>query len=181
MIYENCSVWPSRKRQGEWGELRFMAAALAHGFNVMRPWGDSSAYDVVVERGSHFLRIQVKSTSTWAYISRRHQDKPVYLFMTHRNSGERYFSADIDFYALYVIPEDLWFIVPPRALRGKPNAYLCPGVPDYRPGRRFEKYREAWHLLGDIRETKDPHGLVLQGLEPNTQWKKSPGSPPISK
>ena len=117
MIYENCTVWPNRKRQGEWGELRFMAAALAHGFNVMRPWGDSSAYDVVLEQGSRFLRIQVKSTGTW---HRRSHGRRVYNFFTGRGDGRRYRLTDVDFYILYVAPEDLFYVIPPRcALRQK--------------------------------------------------------------
>lgn len=155
MIYENCTVWRNHKRQGEWGELRFMAAALAHGFNVMRPWGDSSAYDVVLEEDSRFLRIQVKSTGIW----HRRRGRRVYNFFTGRGDGRRYRLTDVDFYILYIAPEDLFYVIPPRALCGKKGVTLCPSVPGY----RYEIYREAWHLLGKVNEEKDPHGLLLQG------------------
>lgn len=51
------------KLQGEWAELLFMARAAEHGFSVSKPWGESQAYDVTVESGGKFLRVQVKSTA----------------------------------------------------------------------------------------------------------------------
>jgi len=50
------------KLQGEWAELLFMARAAERGFSVSKPWGESQAYDVTVESGGEFLRVQVKST-----------------------------------------------------------------------------------------------------------------------
>jgi PD-(D/E)XK endonuclease len=52
------------KRRGEWSELQFMARAAKKGLRLAKPWGDSSRYDVVVETGVHFVRVQVKSTAT---------------------------------------------------------------------------------------------------------------------
>jgi hypothetical protein len=37
------------KRRGEWVELIFMMRAAELEFNVSKPWGDSSRYDVSVE------------------------------------------------------------------------------------------------------------------------------------
>jgi hypothetical protein len=51
------------KQRGEWVELQFMAHAALHRYSVSKPWGDCSAYDVGVEHGSDFLRVQVKSTT----------------------------------------------------------------------------------------------------------------------
>jgi hypothetical protein len=51
------------KRRGEWSELQFMARASKNGLRLANPWGDSSRYDVLVETGGHFVRVQVKSTA----------------------------------------------------------------------------------------------------------------------
>jgi hypothetical protein len=51
------------KRRAEWSELQFMARASKNGLRLAKPWGDSSRYDVVVETGGHFVRVQVKSTA----------------------------------------------------------------------------------------------------------------------
>ena len=40
-----------------------MTRAAEHGLRMIKPWGDSSRYDFVVETGGRFLRVQVKSTS----------------------------------------------------------------------------------------------------------------------
>ena len=51
------------KKRGEWVELQFLARATAHGLTVSKPWGESNAYDCVVESHGKFHRVQVKSTS----------------------------------------------------------------------------------------------------------------------
>jgi len=153
-----CKVyWRHKKKQGEWSELRFMAAAFDHGFNVMRPWGDSSAYDVFLEQSGHVLRVQVKSAGTWRYLRQKHG--PVYAFPISRNKGSmRYLRTDLDFYACYVIPLDLWYILPADVIRKKKTIFVCPGG----KGFHYEQYRDAWDLLGkSIR--KDSPGLTLHG------------------
>jgi hypothetical protein len=37
---------------------------MSTGLRVIKPWGDRSRYDFVVETGGRFLRVQVKSTSS---------------------------------------------------------------------------------------------------------------------
>ena len=44
-------------------ELLFMAAAASHGYHILKPWGDSLAYDVAIEHRGGLLRVQVKSTT----------------------------------------------------------------------------------------------------------------------
>jgi len=53
----------SFKQRGEWVELQFMAEAAKRRLAVSKPWGDMQAYDVGIEHGSNFLRVQVKSTT----------------------------------------------------------------------------------------------------------------------
>jgi hypothetical protein len=40
-----------------------MARASKNGLRLAKSWGDSSRYDVVVETGRRFVRVQVKSTA----------------------------------------------------------------------------------------------------------------------
>jgi hypothetical protein len=53
----------SLKERGEWVELQFMAEASRRRHLVCKPWGDSRPYDVGIEHGTHYLRVQVKSTT----------------------------------------------------------------------------------------------------------------------
>src|SRR6202451_924422 len=44
------------KERGEWAELCFMARATGEGLRVLKPYGDSRAYDVAVESGGPIWR-----------------------------------------------------------------------------------------------------------------------------
>src|SRR6266566_7076034 len=50
------------KQRGEWVEMLFMARASREGLQVSKPYGDSAAYDFIVESGALCSRVQVKST-----------------------------------------------------------------------------------------------------------------------
>jgi len=138
-----CKGFKNFKVRGEWVELRFMAEALRWGFKVSKPWGDSSAYDVGVEHGRQFLRVQVKSTSYRLGNGYLCAFKP-------NHQGGRYTTRKVDFFAAYVIPKDAWYILPaPVVLKTKSNMLmLCPIQPTRRKDSyRYESYREAWKLL----------------------------------
>lgn len=128
------------KRRGEWVELQFMARAAAHGLTISKPWGDSARYDFIVETHGLCRRVQVKST-TWksgkAYACNTVSRNITGLVGT-------YSSATVDFFAFYIIPEDLWYIVPIGALsKAKWAVFLNP----HAPKNRYFRYMEAWHLL----------------------------------
>ena len=48
-----------------------------------------------------------------------------------------------DFVAAYVIPEDVWYILPEKVVRGMWSIGLNPGL----EGAKYNGYKEAWHLL----------------------------------
>ena len=137
------------KERGEWVELQFMAAAALRGFRVLKPWGDSLQYDVGVDQRGRLLRVQVKGSSA-------RKGRGGYLCrLRHGGSGlQRYNPADVDLFALYILPAQAWYLIPSATvLRPRPKMYLTfypHGLP--RPGRHtaahdYEPYREAWHLL----------------------------------
>ena len=50
----------------------------------------------------------------------------------------------VDFFAIYVIPEDVWYIIPSEiATRQKYNILLSPR----RKKQKYHRYIEAWGLL----------------------------------
>ncbi len=123
------------KRRGEWVELQFMARAAHHGLTVSKPWGDSARYDFIIEDRGRFARVQVKSTMNYF---RGH-------YQCHCCTGTRkaYTANDIDFMAFYIIPEDVWYIVPVAECPANYSARLNPRS----PGNKYFPYLEAWHLL----------------------------------
>jgi len=125
----------TRKRRGEVAEAAFLAKASSLGFGVSKPWGDSERYDFVLDSGRKFWRIQVKSTERFA--ESRYRVK---------TSGwkDTYTRDEIDVIVVYIVPEDLWYIVPIEA------AVSRKGLRFYPHGKSkgtLEKYREAWDLL----------------------------------
>ena len=131
-----------------------MAAASFHGYRVLTPWGQALPYDVGVEVDGGLLRVQVKSTS--------HKAGAGYLCeFTHCSGGRirRYGAGELDICVGYVIPEEVWYIIPAHRVTGHDSRSaitLCQfaGVRN-RP--RYEQYREAWDLLG-----KDRRELALR-------------------
>src|SRR5204862_410076 len=49
------------KRRGEMAEAKFLAKASELGFGVAKPWGDSDAYDFIVQTSGRLWKVQVKS------------------------------------------------------------------------------------------------------------------------
>ena len=135
------------KQRGEWVELQFMAAAASHGYHLLKPWGDSRAYDVGIDQSAHFLRVQVKSTSC-----RRRSG----YYCRFRGGGHDtgYDLASVDLFASYIIPTNVWYLIPTAViLSDKPKTgmksgiLLCPEADSHYNRNKYELYREAWGLL----------------------------------
>ncbi len=106
-------------------------------FNVSKPWGDSSRYDVSVEDGGRFRRVQVKSTDV-------PRGDGGYVCCLKRTGIDYYRIDEVDFFAIYVLEKKTWFILPARVvLRLKSNIRVAPGMKE----QKYARYEEAWHLL----------------------------------
>lgn len=125
------------KLKGEWAEVSFVRKAMGLGFAVCRPFGDTEPFDfLVVAPDRKVSRVQVKSCWT--------MHKRAYFLNTHRTCLLRYRARDLDFIIAFVVPEDAWYVIPmprrvPRMLAVFPHVAHSRG--------RYEKYRDAWHLL----------------------------------
>jgi hypothetical protein len=129
------------KQFGEWAELCFMARAEERGLNVSKPHGDSASYDVGVEQNGRFLRIV-------------------------RSQHRRYGPGKLDFFAVYLIPIDLWYIIPFAVMDDVRTLSLTP--------RSDHKSGSIWKpgiCSGDGRkECGVPGGRVRQNRFPNDDW-----------
>jgi hypothetical protein len=137
------------KRRGEWAELRFMARASEAGLQVSKPWGETAQYDFAVEYEGHFARVQVKSTT---FVDRGGYSCSV------RGCRGPYEGHPFDFVAAYVIPEDVWYIIPEEKVEGQGSIALYTKLKH----AKYEKYREAWELLKD---RIDLQGCAEEGEE----------------
>jgi PD-(D/E)XK nuclease superfamily protein len=135
------------KQRGEWVELVFMAAAASRGYHVLKPWGDSRAYDVGIDQGAHFLRVQVKCTGY-----RRHSG--YYCQLQGGGCTTGYDLGRVDLFALYIVPTNVWYLVPASVIlipRPKTAIVLCPETRPKCNRYKYELFREAWGLLAKNR------------------------------
>ena len=122
------------KLRGEWAELCFMARAAEWGLQVSKPWGETSRYDFAVEYKGRFVRVQVKSTMF--------KDRGGYSCSVRGCRGP-YEGNPFDFVAVYIIPEDLWYIIPAGEIEGQGSVALYPQLKK----SKYAKYKEAWQRL----------------------------------
>jgi hypothetical protein len=92
-------------------------------------------FDFVMGDHGHLLRVQVKST-----LSRRGTG---YVCTVVRGAQRRYASDAVDFFAILVVPELAWYIIPAELILGKAWVTLYPNSPK----SKYAPYNEAWHLL----------------------------------
>lgn len=71
---------------------------------------------------------------------------------THSSRGRirRYGAGELDLCVGYVIPEKVWYIIPAHRVtgRGGRSAITLCQFAGVRNKPRYERYREAWELLG---------------------------------
>jgi hypothetical protein len=126
------------KRRGEVSELAFFHKAASLGFGVAKPWGDSERYDFILDSGQRLWRVQVKSGC--------HHRNRCYDLHGRCGNQERaqYTSEDIDIFVGYLVPIDVWYVIPVDKIKKK-NLLFYP----YGGARcgHYERYREAWSLM----------------------------------
>jgi hypothetical protein len=136
------------KQRGEWAEMRFMARAAEHGLQVSKPWGESASYDFVVEHGAQCVRVQVKSTM-------QHRDGG-HSCQVRGGQDRAYTDDSFDFVAVYLIPDDVWYIIPIAQVGNQSSLFLSPGLKN----SKYGQYKEAWRLLRG-----NPRGGTVDRIE----------------
>ena len=136
------------QHKGELGELIFVLKAASLGFAVSKPYGNSLPFDFVLGTGGRMLRMQVKSTFT----NSRHGFMIHSGFRGRGSSDTPYTAEEIDFLAAYVAPFEAWYIIPVSAIGDSTHLRVYPDGCRKRNSGRFEKFREAWHLLTEVQQ-----------------------------
>jgi hypothetical protein len=125
-----------------------MHKATALGFPLALPYGHLHRYDFIVESGKNLWRVQVKTSS---FVMRG-----LYRLCLYRRTnrmGHAYTESEIDFVAVYIVPENTWYILPVRELVERQTLLFRPkGYSRLDP---YAHYREAWHLL------REPDGFTF--------------------
>jgi hypothetical protein len=121
------------KRRGEIAELAFLLKAISLGFGVAKPWGDSDRFDFILTCRHLLWRVQVKSAWTG----------PPYQIKGAGFGNVPYTVNEIDFVAGYIVPEDLWYILPLASLGSRKIVNIYPDLST----STFNDYRDAWGLF----------------------------------
>ena len=133
---------PNTKRTGELAEAAFVVKAASLGYAVSKPWGDSERYDFILDSGPRTWRVQIKCTESLN--ANGYQVQSTY---TDQKKKGHYTSQDIDVLVAYILPLNLWYVVPAHAFPPSASLRFYPeGNISGRPPR-FEQYREAWRLF----------------------------------
>jgi len=123
---------------GELAQAEFLCDALKRGLIVSEPFGDNAKYDFIVDNGKKLLRIQVKSTSCYL------EKKDCYQLQTSRGASKKelYNHHEIDFFACYIIPTSVWYLIPVYSV-------TTPMIRVYDKSEtsKFSTFKENWNLL----------------------------------
>jgi hypothetical protein len=137
------------KALGEAAEAAFLAEVTSLGFGVAKTWGDSERYDFIVDSGQKLWRVQVKSS--------RRSDGTRYIVKL--KGAAAYTAKEIDFIVAYIVPEDLWYVIPISVAAFRGQMYVSPGGTRH---FRHEKYREAWCQMACPRDEISPTRLLVK-------------------
>jgi hypothetical protein len=140
------------KHVGEVAEMEFMLEAARRRFGVSRPFANNQRYDVILDALRRLWRVQVKASG-----ARHHAGFAVRACWRTTRKHMPYTSKQIDFLAVVVQGKGMhgkriWYLIPVRALGGRLTINLYPFGCRKDGEKRFEKYREAWGLLGEPKE-----------------------------
>lgn len=130
--------------QGELAESIFQTKAIKEDFIVCKPFGQCQRYDFIIDYKGKVNRIQVKSVNHKKI--ERNIRKNKYgchaAYNKTRTSKSKYSKRDVDFLACYIIPEDIWYLIPINKIKG----FQVSLNPKSKKGY-YEIYKENWDVL----------------------------------
>jgi restriction endonuclease len=98
----------------------------------------------------NICKIQVKATNSKGVVGK----SQFYAVTIQHGAGsgkkQIYNLGDVNFFFFYVFPESKFYIVPAQALTGKLGVKLYINLPRPNGPAEYEKYIEAWWLIGDF-------------------------------
>lgn len=126
---------------GDFGELVFQLEASQRGFHVSRPVLIRH-YDFVTDWYGKLSRVQVKAIQAPAM---RPGAVSYECIAAHGHRKKQPYSLEhSDFIAVFIVPDDLWFILPVAEVGERIHFRFWP---DKESGAWTTQFREAWHLM----------------------------------
>jgi hypothetical protein len=144
-------------------ETAFLYRATEEGLELSKPYALNCRYDAIADNGQDRHLVQVKST-TCSYSKDKFRVRTTRSqYQKGRRGGRevRYEPSEVDFIAVYLIPEKSFYIIPLAALQGKTRVTLYSSK--HRKKGPFAEYLEAWHLFWPT--NLDPVKIRLAQME----------------
>lgn len=104
------------------GEIEFMLYLTKKGFNILKPLNQNSRYDMVIEDGGKFNRIQIK------YLTPHNGMLRVEINRPKRNSL-RYTLKDIDSIGVFDSQNKKFYLIPINKIKVKSDFWLRLSAP----------------------------------------------------
>ena len=125
---------------GPRGELLVAEKLIEHGWSVAPPIGANYPFDLIVNKGDKFLRIQVKATLEKHTYS---QTRPHYQFqLAHGVSSKKRYTADqVDFFICCALDSRRFWVLPFEAA-----TVITLKIYNGEDGK-FHRFEDAWDLL----------------------------------
>jgi hypothetical protein len=98
----------SPKEIGEASEAQIIAALLRAGKVVLQPFGDSQRYDIVIDKGGTFLRVQCKT----GRLRGGFIEFPTCSSQAHRGKGTQSYRGQVELFGVYCRELDKVYFVP---------------------------------------------------------------------
>jgi PD-(D/E)XK endonuclease len=109
------------KQVGERTQGIILARFMAYEYTILIPFGDSTRYDLVIEKGGEFWRIQCKT----GRINRQRDGLEFNTSsMDARTWVRRHYRGEIDYFAVYCEETDGVYLVPIAEIPGNTQATL---------------------------------------------------------
>ena len=96
------------KSVGEQSEAQVVSALLKYGKTILVPFGDNQRYDMVIDEGGRFYRVQCKT----GRLKSGSIDFPTCSSQVHRGKGRQSYRGQIEFFAVYCPDNEKVYLVP---------------------------------------------------------------------
>jgi len=119
---------------GVTAELFVAATFSGLGYNVLWPQSAQSRYDLVLEKGGDFTRLQIKK-GTWS-VNGRHKYLQARISTRNKSSKPLYVAGEFDFFAFTDLKK-VW-LAPFKELEDYTSVCLGSTNPKYKPQTKYD-------------------------------------------
>jgi len=128
----------SSQKQGTLGEIIFLKEAVKRDLKVSKPFSHHNKYDFIIDDDENLYRVQIKSCR----MEGKGNGYRVRICNGNGSYGKKsaYGKNEIDFFGIYLVPVETWFIIPRKATANNKSVYLLPND----KSSKYGKYQENW-------------------------------------